>query len=109
MKQPKTFHKGNLILPYAHKLDTNWTGKINYRATIGLSNYSIATGHGDSAVSERDLNLETNVGSQFVEYRFKTIRSIVWQRAPGVALAICPESKERRRFSDLVNAIKCAH
>lgn len=70
---------------------------------------SIATGRGDSAVSERDLNLETNVGSQFVEYRIKTIRSIVWQRTPEVALAICPESKERRRFSDLVNAIKCAH
>jgi len=65
--------------------------------------------NGDSAISERNLDTETHVGTQILEYRIKKKKGTVWQRTPEVALEICPESIERRIFFDLLHAIKYAH
>lgn len=66
----------------------------------------ITNNKGDSVVSEQDLNLVIDAGSQALEYRINKKRKSIVQKSPEWAVEICPENEERKIFREIVNAIQ---
>lgn len=66
----------------------------------------ITNNKGDSVVSEQDLNLVIDAGSQALEYRINKKKKSIVQKSPEWAVEICPENEERKIFREIVNTIQ---
>lgn len=61
----------------------------------------------DTVLTEiSDLNLHSDLNSAVIEYKIEGKKGIVQQLEPELAVEICPDLYERRKFFDVTNTLK---